>query len=101
MSAKDQFEQPTKRVNELWQTDFTCLKVLGWGWYYLLTILDDYSRDILGWRLFTGMAAEDMTSLLDEVLETTGVEGVSVRHRQDDEVSTWVPGPVRMPPGRE
>jgi putative transposase len=81
LSAKDQFDHPTSRVNELWQTDFTYLKVTGWGWYYLLTVLDDYSRYILGWRLFTGMAAEDVKELLDEVIETTGVEQVEIRHR--------------------
>jgi putative transposase len=37
--------------NQLWQTDFTYLKVIGWGWYYLSTILDDYSRYIIAWKL--------------------------------------------------
>jgi putative transposase len=46
ISAKDKFEHPTKRVNELWQTDFTYFKIVNWGWYYLSTILDDYSRCI-------------------------------------------------------
>ena len=41
--------------NELWQTDFTCLPVVGWGWYSLSTVLDDYSclaaPDLdAGWR---------------------------------------------------
>ena len=45
-SAK-QFKHPTKRINELWQTDFTQFKVVGWGWYYLSTVIDDYSRYIL------------------------------------------------------
>jgi len=26
------------------------LKVLGWGWFYLSTILDDYSRYIISWK---------------------------------------------------
>jgi len=38
VSAKDKFEHPTTRVNELWQTDFTYLKVVQWGWYYLSTV---------------------------------------------------------------
>jgi len=49
VSAKEKYEKPTRRVNELWQTDFTHLKVQCWGWYYLSTVLDDYSRYILTW----------------------------------------------------
>jgi hypothetical protein len=34
MQAGDKFDQPSLRVNELWQTDFTYFKIIGWGWYY-------------------------------------------------------------------
>ena len=81
LTAKDRFEHPTRRVHELWQTDFTYFKVVGWGWYYLLTVLDDYSRYILGWKLYTGMAAADVTDLLEATIAETGVEHVEVRHR--------------------
>ena len=47
MQAGDTFQHPSKRVNELWQTDFTYFKIIGWGWYYLSTVLDDYSRFII------------------------------------------------------
>ena len=46
-SAADRFQHPTTRINELWQTDFTYFKISGWGWYYLSTVMDDYSRMIL------------------------------------------------------
>ena len=53
LSAADKFSQPTSRVNELWQTDFTYLKVINWGWYYLSSVLDDYCRYIISWKLFS------------------------------------------------
>ncbi len=48
VKAADEFRDKTTAVNQLWQTDFTYLKVIGWGWFYLSTILDDFSRYIIG-----------------------------------------------------
>ena len=64
MQASDKFQNPTIRVNEMWQTDFTYFKIIGWGWYYLSTILDDYSRFIVAWRLCTSMSASDVQDTL-------------------------------------
>ena len=65
MQAGDSFQNPTRRVNELWQTDFTYFRVVGWGWYYLSTVLDDYSRYIIAWKLTTSMAADDVRNPAD------------------------------------
>jgi transposase InsO family protein len=81
LSAKDRFDRPTRCVHELWQTDFTYFKILGWGWYYLLTVLDDYSRYIIDWTLFSSMTSGDVKTLLDSAIAKTGVEHVAVRHR--------------------
>jgi putative transposase len=81
ISAADEFRHKTRRVHELWQTDFTWMKVIGWGWYYLSTILDDYSRYIIAWILSTGMAAADVKKTLDLAIQKTGVSDVRVRHR--------------------
>ena len=51
------------RPNQLWQIDFIYLKLIGWDWFYLSTILDDYSRYVVSWRLYTTMKADDITSL--------------------------------------
>ena len=81
LSASDSFKHPTRRVHELWQTDFTYLKVVGWGWYYLATVLDDFSRYIIAWKLFTTMTATDVKEVLDQALAITGIDQVKVRHR--------------------
>ena len=81
MAASDSFKHPTQRVHELWQTDFTYFKIVGWGWYYLGSVLDDYSRYIIAWKLFSTMAASDVKELLDVAVERSGVHQVAVRHR--------------------
>lgn len=81
MAASDSFKNKTTRINEMWQTDFTYFKILGWGWYYLSTVLDDYSRKILSWKLFTTMKAEDVKETLDLARAATGVDKVQVKHR--------------------
>ena len=62
----------TTAPNQLWQTDFTYLKVTGWGWFYLSTILDDFSRYIIAWKLCTTMKAEDVTDTLKLALQASG-----------------------------
>ena len=79
--AADRFAQPTRSPNELWQTDFTYFRVVGWGWYYLSTVLDDYSRYILAWKLGTTMKALDVTETLDLARTQTGVDQVRVAHQ--------------------
>jgi len=81
IQAADKFRNPTKRVNELWQTDFTYFKIAGWGWYYLSTVMDDYSRYILSYKLFATMSTADVKIVLDMAIEKTGIDMVNVLHR--------------------
>ena len=81
MQAGDSFKNPTQRIHELWQTDFTYFKIIGWGWYYLSTVLDDYSRYIIAWKLTASMTATDVKETLDEAVQITGIKQIKVRHR--------------------
>ena len=81
IKAADHFKHPTTRVNELWQTDFTYFKIVDWGWYYLSTVLDDYSRYILSWKLTPTMNAGDVQETLQAALDATGLDHILVEHR--------------------
>ena len=81
MSASDAFKDPTHRVHEMWQTDFTYFRIINWGWYCLSTVLDDFSRYIIAWKLSPTMGATDVTETLDRALAITGVDQIRVKHR--------------------
>ena len=98
MSASDAFQNPTTRVHEMWQTDFTYFRIVGWGWYYLSTVLDDFSRYIIAWKVTPTMSANDVTETLDEALAITGANQVKVRHRPrllSDNGPAYVSGELR------
>ena len=73
MSAADSFHDKTTAINQMWQTDFTYFKILGWGWYYLSTILDDYSRYIIHWKLCATMKAEHVVQTVEKAMQLTGL----------------------------
>ena len=95
IKAADEFTDKTTAPNELWQTDFTYLKVTGWGWYYLSTVLDDFSRFVVAWKLCSTMMAEDVTETLDLALAASGLDQVRVKHRPrllSDNGSSYIAG---------
>jgi len=81
VKAADEFHTKTTAPNQLWQTDFTYLKVIGWGWFYMSTVLDDFSRYIIARKLCTTMAARDVTDTLEMALAASGCDQARVRHR--------------------
>ena len=81
IKAAEAFHTQTTRPNEMWQTDFTYFKIIGWGWMYLSTVLDDYSRYIIAWRLCSTMCASDVTDSLDLALAASGCDSATVLHK--------------------
>ena len=95
MKAADEFKDKTTTPNQLWQTDFTYLKVTGWGWFYLSTVLDDFSRYIVAWKLCTTMTAGDVTETLNLALQAAGLDQATVVHRPrllSDNGSSYISG---------
>jgi len=74
MQAADEFKDKTTYIHQQWQTDFTYFKIIGWGWYYLSTVLDDYSRYIITWELCKNMETDDAKRSIEEAITETGVD---------------------------
>jgi transposase InsO family protein len=70
--ASSEYSIKTKHPNEQWQTDATFIKVKNWGWYYMISVLDDYSRKILAWRLQKSMDADAFSEVVELACEKIG-----------------------------
>jgi len=79
--AGKEYRVKTTRVNEQWQSDASYFFVVGWGWYYVISVLDDYSRFILAWELKTDMTAESISEVVEQAVEATGQPDVPVEDR--------------------
>ena len=79
--AGPEYSVKTRRPNEQWQTDATYMFVKNWGWYFLISILDDYSRRILAWRLQTKMDAAAFSDVVELACEAAGVNRIPTPSR--------------------
>lgn len=73
IKAANEFTDKTTRIHQMWQTDFTYFKVEGWGWYYLSSIMDDYSRFIIHHELCSSMKTPDVERNVKMALQKTGL----------------------------
>jgi transposase InsO family protein len=62
----------------MWATDASYFRVPGWGYYYLVTVMDDYSRFILAWKLQKDMSADSLIEVVQEAVDATGPDDIGV-----------------------
>ena len=79
--AGPEYTFKTHRPNEQWQTDSTYILVKNWGWYYLISVLDDFSRRILAWKLQYCQDAGAFSEVIELACEETGMDDVPVDDR--------------------
>jgi len=80
--AEKEYFIKTERPNQQWQLDATYLLVKNWGWYYLISVLDDFSRRILAWELQPCMDADAFSEVVDEACEQAGLKYAPLEIRE-------------------
>ena len=79
--ASSEYHDKPARVNQQWQTDASYFKAVGWGWYYLISVLDDYSRRIVAWRLQKDMTADSFSEVVELACEAAGIDKLDIERR--------------------
>jgi len=79
--AGKEYHTKTTRPHQMWATDASYFRVVGWGYYYLVTVMDDYSRFILAWKLQRDMSANSLIEVVQEAVDATGMTDVPVEDR--------------------
>lgn len=80
-AAGKEYQQKTRRPNQMWATDCCYLRVVDWGYYYLVTVMDDFSRYILAWELQRDMTADSLIQVVRQAIDTAGMSQVPVEDR--------------------
>jgi len=81
MQAGKEYRQKTTAPHQLWSTDASYFRVVGWGYYYLVTVMDDYSRFILAWKLQKDMTSGSLMEVVQEAIDATGMTEVPLEDR--------------------
>ena len=81
LKAGKEYHRKTTGPHQLWATDASYFRVAGWGCYYLITVMDDYSRSILAHKLQRDMTADSFIEVVQEALDRTGMTDVPVADR--------------------
>ena len=79
--AAQEYHTRTTRPHQMWATDVSYFRVVGWGYYYLVTVMDDYSRFILSWKLQRDMSAQSLIDVVQEAVDATNMTDVPVEDR--------------------
>ena len=71
MAAGKEFHTKTTRPHQMWATDASYFRVCGWSFYYLVTVMDDFSRFITAWRLQTDMTSDSFIEVIQDAGDLT------------------------------
>ena len=79
--AGKEYQRKTSGPHQMWATDASYFRVTGWGYYYMVTVMDDYSRSILAWKLQVDMTADPSIQVVQLAVDSTGMTEVPLEDR--------------------
>ena len=94
LAAGKEYHRKTTGPHQMWATDASYFRVVGWGYYYLVTVMDDYSRFILAHRLQRDMTSDSFMEVVQEAVDRTGMDQVPITDRRTRLLSDNGPGYV-------
>ena len=81
VAAGNEYHTKTRRPHQMWATDASYFRVAGWGFYYLVTVMDDFSRFILAWKLQRDMTSDSFIEVVQDAVDLTGMTEVPMEDR--------------------
>ena len=81
MAAGKEFHAKITHPHQMWATDASYFRVCGWGLCYLVTVMDDFLRFIIAWRLQTDMTSDSFIEVVQDAVDLTGMTDVPWEHR--------------------
>jgi transposase InsO family protein len=79
--AGKEYQRKTSGPHQMWATDASYFRVSGWGYYYMVTVMDDYSRSILAWKLQVDMTADSLIQVVQLAIDATRMTEVPLEDR--------------------
>jgi putative transposase len=75
MPAAKSWKHKTTRPDEIWQCDATNLFIVGWGYYKLIPVEDDYARKVIAWDIRPDETAFSFSDIVEMAVEHARQEG--------------------------
>ncbi len=75
LPAAKEWKHKTTRPDEIWQCDATNIFVVGWGYYKLIPVEDDYSRKIIAHDIKSDETGFSFSDIVEMAIENAKREG--------------------------
>ena len=81
LAAGKEYHRKTTGPHQMRATDASYFRVVGWGYYYLVTVMDDFSRFILAHKLQRDMTSDSFIEVVQDAVDRIGMDQIPITDR--------------------